>query len=100
FYPPFGFVEDRADRQVALEVFERFFDSDELDVILPELCWIIVGEIGAQQIASFTPPYGPQLLAVEGEGERGAVLVDPDIDQAPCGRRLGARGAQLHQELL
>jgi hypothetical protein len=28
---------DRPDRQIAFECFERFFDGDQLQVILPEL---------------------------------------------------------------
>src|SRR5882757_11223536 len=45
-------VEDGADGEVALEVLEGLFDGDELDVVLPEQGWIVVGEIGAQQITS------------------------------------------------
>ena len=30
-------VEHRPDRQIALEILERFFDLDELDVVAPEL---------------------------------------------------------------
>jgi hypothetical protein len=33
--PPLVLMEDRADRQVALEILERLFDGDELDVVLP-----------------------------------------------------------------
>jgi hypothetical protein len=40
-------MEDRADRQVALEIAEGLFDGDELDVVLPELGRIIVGKIGS-----------------------------------------------------
>ena len=34
-YAPLVLMEDRTDREVALEIFERFFDGDELYVILP-----------------------------------------------------------------
>ena len=40
---PFVLVEDLADREVALQVFE----PDELDVVLPEDRRILVGQIGA-----------------------------------------------------
>jgi len=35
FDPLLVLMEDRANRQVAFEIAERFFDGDELDVILP-----------------------------------------------------------------
>jgi hypothetical protein len=44
---PFVLVEDRADREVALQVLERLFDRDELDVVLPEDRRVLVGQIGA-----------------------------------------------------
>jgi hypothetical protein len=91
FDPPLVLVEDRTDCEVAFEIAEGLFDGDELDVILPELGWIIVGEIGAQEITAFTPPDLSQLVAIEREGEVGALLVDLDIDKTPGGRRLGAR---------
>ena len=49
-------MEDRPDRQVALEVLERLFDGDELDVVLPQQRGIVLGEVGAQQIAPFASP--------------------------------------------
>jgi hypothetical protein len=63
--PLFVLVEDRPDREVALQVLERLFDCDELNVVLPEDRRILVGQIGAQQIAPFTTPRAPQLLAIE-----------------------------------
>src|ERR1700676_1645759 len=36
FDPLFVLMEDRTDRQVAFEIAERLFDSDELRVVLPE----------------------------------------------------------------
>ena len=92
-------VEERADCQVAFEIAEGFFDGDELDVVLPQLGGIVVGEIGAQQVTAFAPPRLSQLFAIEREDEAGVLLVELDVDQAPCGRRLGARRAEFHQEL-
>jgi hypothetical protein len=46
-------MKDRANGEVCFEVFEGFFDGDELDVVLPEGGGISFGEIGAQQIAAF-----------------------------------------------
>src|SRR5919109_4075651 len=40
--PRLVLMEDRADRQIALEIAEGFFDGDELNVVLPELGWIVV----------------------------------------------------------
>jgi hypothetical protein len=45
FDPLFVLVEDRSNGEVALEVPERLFDGDELDVVLPEQGGIVVGEI-------------------------------------------------------
>jgi hypothetical protein len=80
-------MEDRADRQVAFQIFERFFHRNELGIVLPQQRGIVLGEVGPQQIASFPPPDPPQLLAVEGVDEHGTCLVHLDIDQAPCGAR-------------
>jgi hypothetical protein len=66
FDPLLVLVEDRSDGEVALEVLESLFDGDELDIVLPEQGGIVVGEIGAQQIASLAAAYGSQLLAIEG----------------------------------
>jgi hypothetical protein len=51
-------MEDRADGEVALEGFERFFDGYELNVVVPEFCGIVVGQIGAQQITPFAASDG------------------------------------------
>jgi hypothetical protein len=45
FDPAFVLMEDRADRQVALQVFERLFHGDELNVVLPQQRGIVLGEI-------------------------------------------------------
>ena len=41
-----------------------------------------------------------ELLAIELEAERGALRSKLDIDQAPSRRRLGACGAELHEQVL
>ena len=51
--PAFFLMKDGSDGEVGFEVFEGFFDSDELDVVLPEGSGVAFGEIGAQQIAAF-----------------------------------------------
>ena len=58
---------------------------NELDIVLPQQCGVVLGEVGPQQIASFPPSDLSQLLAVEGVTESRARLVHRDIDQAPCG---------------
>src|SRR6266849_5659502 len=92
-------MEDRTNREIALEIAERLFDGNELRVVLPELGGIIVGKIGAQQISAFAPPCRSQFLAIEREAEAWALFVHLDIDQTPGGRRLGARAAEFHQQL-
>src|SRR5260370_2603949 len=79
FDPLFVLMEDRTDRQVAFEIAEPLFDGDELRVVLPELRGIILGEIGAQQIATFTPPGYHHFLAIEREAEARPLLLDLDI---------------------
>jgi hypothetical protein len=68
-------MEDRPYGQIALQVLERLFDGNKLGIVLPQQCGAVLGEVGAQQIASFPPSYLPQLLAVEGVAESGACLV-------------------------
>ena len=63
--PPLVPMEDRADRQVPLQVFERLFHGDKLDVVLPQQRGIILGEVRAQQIPSFASAHSAQLLPVE-----------------------------------
>ena len=49
-------VEDGPYRQIALQVLERLFDGDRLGVVLPQQRGIVLGQVGAQQIASFASP--------------------------------------------
>jgi hypothetical protein len=50
--PRFELMEDRADREIALEVLESFLHRDELQIVTPEFRRIVFGEIGAQQVAT------------------------------------------------
>jgi len=50
--PALFLVEDRADGEIALEGLEGFLDRDEL---LPEQRRILLGDVGAQQVASLAP---------------------------------------------
>jgi hypothetical protein len=45
--PSLVVVEHRADRQVTLQVFERLFHGDELNVVLPQQRGIVLGQAGA-----------------------------------------------------
>ena len=38
-------MENRADREIALQVPKRLLDRDELDVVLPECCRIVAGQV-------------------------------------------------------
>jgi hypothetical protein len=38
-------MEDRTYRQILLQVFERLFNRDQLDVVLPQHCGIVFGEV-------------------------------------------------------
>ena len=92
-------MEYGAYRQILLQVFECLFHGNELDIVLPQQCGIVLGEIGAQQITPFAAASTSQLLTVECVGERGAFLVHLDIDQAPCGGCFSPCGTELHQHL-
>ena len=94
----FELMVDGAQLQIVLEVLEGRLDLDELDVELPQLGRLLPTQIGAQQIAAFAPAHLAQLLAIEREAERGALRSHLDIDQAPRRRRLGPRGAELHEQ--
>ena len=57
-------VMDRSYAQITFEVFEGFFDLDELRVEFPQLSRIVTGKIVAQQIASFaTKPQASSVLS-------------------------------------
>jgi hypothetical protein len=56
---------DRAQRQVAFELFEGLFDFGELQVTFPQLGGVGLGEVGAQEVPAFAAPRGAQRFAVE-----------------------------------
>jgi hypothetical protein len=61
---------------------------------------MIVSGVGPLQIAAFTPSNLAQLDAIERGAERGIVLIDLDINQAPSGRCFGVCGTQVRQKFL
>jgi hypothetical protein len=84
--PAFFLMKDGSDGEVGFEIFEGFFDGDELDVVLPEGRGVALGKIGTQQIAAFAAADLAQLVSVEGEGEGGRGFLDLDVDEAPSDR--------------
>ena len=62
--PAFNFtgmrMEDRADREVVLEVLEGLLDLGELHVVLPERRGVFVGQVRAQQVAALPPAALPE----------------------------------------
>ena len=50
-------MEKGSQRQVALEIFEGFFDLGQLDVKVPQLGRLLLSQIGAQQVAAFAAPH-------------------------------------------
>src|SRR6266576_5877841 len=96
----YDLMVDRAQVEIVLHGLEARFDLDELDVELPQLGWVLSAQIGAQEIAAFTPPHGTQLFAIELVGELGSLGIHLDIDQTPCRACLLARGAKLHEQFL
>ena len=93
-------MEHRPDGQITLERFEGGLDLDQLQVELPQLRWIRLGEVGAQQIASFAAANLPELRAIEPISETGIALNDRDCDEPPRGRCLRLRRSKLHEQLL
>src|SRR5215216_5358475 len=45
--------------EIVLEGLERRFDLDQLDVEAPQLCGVLPGQVGAQQIAALAPAHLP-----------------------------------------
>ena len=66
----------------------------------PQLGWVFLDQVGAQQIPAFARAGLPQLVSVEAIAEGGAVCGHIDNDQAPGDARPIARGAEFHQQLL
>ena len=93
-------MEDRADGEVALEGFERFFDGYELNVVAPEFRGIVVGQIGPQQITPFAASDLSELFAIERKGQLAGFVIDFGLDETPDGGCLGARRAELDQPFL
>ena len=65
FDTAFQLMEDRPDGEIALEVAEGLLDVDELEIVAPQSGGVVVGEIGAQQIAALAPSHLTQLVAIE-----------------------------------
>ena len=93
-------VKDRPDCEIAFEVLERLLDRHQQQVMAPQLGWVFLDEIGAQQIATFARSCLPQFGAIEPIAERSAVCGDRDHDQAPGCTGLIACSAEFHQQLL
>ena len=86
--------------RIAFERLEGGLDLDELQIELPKLRRIGLGEIGAQQIPPFAAPDLSELVAIESVSETCTVLGNLDLNQPPRGGRLGLCGAELHQQLI
>ena len=57
-------VKDGSQVQLAFECAEDGFNVGELDVLLPELLGIAIGQIGAKQIGALMEPGTAQLFPV------------------------------------
>src|SRR5271157_6466719 len=97
---PLLLVVDRADGEVALERSKRFLHLNELDVVAPQGGGIALGQIAAQEIASFAPARLPQFLAIERILERSLLRVDLDLDQSPSARPLGFGLSEFDQQVV
>jgi hypothetical protein len=62
FDPVLVLMEDRPYCQISFQVFEYLFDGNKLGIVLPQQRGVVLGEVGAQQIASFPPSDPSQLL--------------------------------------
>src|SRR5277367_6146082 len=63
-------VMDGPNRQIVLQFPERLLDLDQLEIEPPEMAGVVAPDVGAKQIAAFTPPGDAKLLAVQREMER------------------------------
>src|SRR5271163_4650358 len=63
-------VMDGPNRQIVLQFLERLLDLDQLEIEPPEMAGVVAPDVGAKQIAAFTPPGDAKLLAVQREMER------------------------------
>ena len=66
----------------------------------PQLAWVFLDQIGAQQVSSLARAHLSQLGAVEPIAEGSAVCGHLDHDQAPGFAELIARRAEFHQQFL
>lgn len=83
-----------------LEVLEGLFHAHELEIVAPELCRIVLGQVGAQEITPLALAHLAQFLAIEADAEGGLFGIDIDVDRAPGSVGTLARSAELHQKLL
>ena len=67
--PGFALMEDRADREVVLELLEGLFDLGELHIVLPERRGVFVGQVRAQQVAALPPASLPEPVPPQADGE-------------------------------
>jgi len=68
--PVFPLVEHGPDLEIAFEIPEGRFDFDQLQIHLPQLGRRFGGEIGTEQIATFSPAPLPQFGTAELVSER------------------------------
>ena len=88
-------MKDGTDSEVGFEVFEGFFDGDELDVVLPQGSRVAFGEIGAQQIAALRGGgVWRSLLRLRVKVKAAEALSTLTSTRAPSDRGLGAGGAE------
>src|SRR5205814_8446591 len=66
-------VKDRPDREVALEVLERFLDRNQQQIMAPQLGRVFLDQVGAQQISTLARADLPQFVAIEAIAEGGGV---------------------------
>ena len=98
-------VIDRADGQIALELFEGLLDLGQLDVVLPQASGRFSGEVRSEQVAPFSAPNDAEFVPVQGEGEGlwGDGLVfgrQMEIDQPVSLPGLFLGGAEFEQEII
>ncbi len=93
-------VEDRADRQVALEIPKCLLDLDQLQIVAPHDRRIGLCQVAPQEIPAFPPVHLAQLVLVQAIAERRLRRIHLDRHQSPGTGRLLAGRTQLHQLVL
>ena len=98
-------VVNRADGQVAFELFEGLLDLGQLNIVLPQQSGRFSGEIGTEQVTTFSTPNRSEFVSIQSkrEGLRGEGLIfcwQMKVDQPVSMSRLFLGRAKFYQQTI